>query len=975
MQNTKKQVTEKQRRNNLIGSVISYTLILLYFGARWGYFFQQDTSEMSIINSFFALGDNFLVTPWRIWPTHLLPLGIALFIAAIIFIFEYNKYLVLKDTVENAHGDAFFEEDYDQYEKEFVCDPAIISKVTKKKMTKRNCPRNEEGKKVFTGIKKPYSSPRHWKNAVEECRRQSMVYSDNIYLSLNGGWCQRNTNSIVFGASGTGKSRYFLKPNILQDNGSFICTDPSGDIMQEMGDFLKKKGYTIKCFNLSDMTQSCRFNPLHYIRDTKDIAVVVQTYLTNMKGEGAKSGGDGEFWDKASQALMCCVIGYLYEVCPLEQRNFSNVLEMVRMDKHEEDEQPGTQSDFDLMFEALGQANPASYAYLQYQTYTQAPVKTRNNILISLSVNLQQLDIPEVRNLTYKDELELDKIGSSKMALFLNIPQADKTFAWLSAMLYSMLFKRLYSYGEQRMKLSADGVDIDEYSAWLEQNHKTASNEALAEFKNTEHTKVKALGNPEMKTHVRFLIDECANVGKIPDLEKYLATCRKYRISIVPIFQNYSQIVQVYGKDQANNIVSNCDVFVFLGGSDEDTLKIIQGHLGKTTVKVISNSYAQGKGSNSSSKQQTGQDLMTRDQIETMMNSECLVFIRALRPFHSRKYDLNKHPNYKYLAEAEGEAYANPFILSDDDELIEAVRVKKVDEVGYIQPKTVDSARRRNLIATNRQKRQDLLSLVEELRKDQLSTSNEKKREQNDQIIENILLEIEKLERTLPEFNGEDERRAFEANQASIEAGEGGSFDEDYPTAQEPSVVRMTNGQTFRKQDDLEAYSSDETKVLHTEPDPMLMDTDLSTIVQSVLVGSHTSAYEFDPVTDFQISEISSSYADSGSEMAKDIPMESYSDTDDTTSREEDFDEALAILNGSDTVAKETSDEFIPEPNNIPDEDIPAEAPVQSTEDPATDPVDHMIKMDEFDPTLNFPDNSFNPIDAFLSDFGGFGDL
>lgn len=221
-----------------------------------------------------------------------------------------------------------------------------------------------------------------------------------------------------------------------------------------------------------------------------------------------------------------------------------------------------------------------------------------------------------------------------------------------------------------------------------------------------------------MKIPVRFLIDECRNIGKIPNLSIYLATCRKYRISIVPIFQNYSQIEELYGKEGANSIISNCDSFLFLGGSDDATLKIIQGHLGKETVKTLSHSMAQTtKGSNSASKQQTGKDLMTRDQIETMSNSECLLFIRALRPFKTKKYDLNRHPEYKYLSEGEcGRAFYNPFTIEYEDDEIENNRVKQPDEDGYIAPVIVDSARRRKLINTNLKKAKEVREIIDELR-------------------------------------------------------------------------------------------------------------------------------------------------------------------------------------------------------------------------------------------------------------------
>lgn len=855
MKNEKKEITDRQRRVDLITGITLSTVSCLYAGLRMGYCYNI-MEEPNMLMAMLDLVNNIMDKPWMIFPTNLIAIGLWQLANFIIIVLMYNKYLIYKGTVENAHGDAHFETDYNQYEKEYVADPKIIEQVTGRKIPDRQCPRNDEGKKVY---KKIQPSSKKWHKVMEECRRNAMVYTDKIYLSLNGGWCQRNTNSIVFGASGTGKSRYFLKPNILQNNGSFICTDPSGDIMLETGYFLEKIcGYEIKCFNISDMSKSCRFNPLYYIRDTKDIPIVAQTFLDNMKGEGAKSGGDGDFWDKSAKALLCCCIGYLYEVCPMEQRNLSNVLELIRLDKHEEDEAGGTLSEFDELFEALGQANPASYAFQQYNTYTQAPVKTRNNILISTSVNLQQLDIPEVKNLTYKDEMDLDFIGSKKMAIFLNIPQADSTYCWLTAMLYSLLFKRLYMYGEERMKTSAFGFDYDAFYEFLDKQrelnpeHKNEyidTPELRKAYENSDFRveKKKALGNPEMRVPVRFLIDECANVGKIPNLEKYLATCRKYRLSIVPIFQNYSQIVETYGKEKANNIVSNCDAFLFLGGSDKDTVEIIQGHLGKETVRTLSHSMARSsKGSNSDSKQQTGKDLMTKDQIETMSNANCLLFIRALRPFNTKKYNLNRHPNYKYLSEGnEGKAYPNPFDLEYEDENIEGIRIKTKSEEGYVAPAIVDSARRRNLIATNKKKVIELKEVLKDLNNQLNNASTDAQKDSLKAQIDKIAKDITKLEMTDPDKNGENEARRINGME-----------------------VIKTN--PFKESDETKQPEDIKPKKDIIEENP-----DLSNILNILSVESFAPTYEFDTATDFKVDKLIIEEPKSdGSDMSKDISEE-----------------------------------------------------------------------------------------------------
>ena len=340
---------------------------------------------------------------------------------------------------------------------------------------------------------------------------------------------------------------------------------------------------------------------------------------------------------------------------------------MNNLDEHANE---AMETDFDRLFQALGDANPALYAYHQYLTFKKAPAKTALNILISTAVLISQyVDIPEFNNLTYKDELELDMLGEEKMVLFLNIPLADRTYSWISAMLFSITFILLYRKGKERME-----------------------KEGLTE--------------PELKVPVYCLIDECRNIGKIPNLSEYLATCRKYRLSIMPIFQNYSQIVELYAKEGANSIIGNCDTTIFLGGSDSDTLKIICEHLGKETVKTLSFGLSKGKmSSTSTNKQDAGRELMSRIQVEQMNNTECLVFIRSLRPFKVKKYRLDKHPNYRYTAEADSKNLRpTPYLLEYCDEGIEEVRVKAPGEEGYTIPAVVDSARKRALEVEKRKK-------------------------------------------------------------------------------------------------------------------------------------------------------------------------------------------------------------------------------------------------------------------------------
>ena len=326
-----------------------------------------------------------------------------------------------------------------------------------------------------------------------------------------------------------------------------------------------------------------------------------------------------------------------------------------------------------------------------------------------------------------------------------------------------------------------------------------------------------------MKVPVRFLIDECRNIGKIPNLSIYLATCRKYRITIAPIFQNYSQIEELYGKEGANSIVSNCDAFLFLGGSDKSTLEIIQGHLGKETVKTLSNSMAQtSKGSNSATKQQTGKDLMTRDQIETMSNAECLLFIRALRPFKTKKYDLNRHPNYVYLNEGKkGRAYPNPFSIAYEDDAIEENRVKTADEEGYIRPQQVDSARRRTLIATNKKKAEECRAMLDEMQSRLDNANNPEERENIEEGIAFVKQQLEKLNRTDPD-NNKESGHPSQTDAASMQACNETKSAEQYERDRNSYDVPQTNGS-------------------------------LRDVIYTQKVGSFTPEHEFDPVKDFSM--------------------------------------------------------------------------------------------------------------------------
>ena len=811
MRSDKKDI-RKVRMNNLLFGTTTVTTACLYYGLRLGNVLYHSEQEIGLFEAMASSVETIFSQPLALFPSDLGSVLIFLTVALIADIYMLNEYIILEGAIDDAQGDAAFEENFRQYDKEFCFDPKIALPIMGKKVNKRTTymldakDDEEEHKKVIRqdmdlNRREKRRAERMLKNkkltpelvemylltfskkyrAIYECRMQSQIYAQGLYLGLNGSWTQRNANAIVFGASGAGKSRFFLKPNILQANGCFIVTDPSGDIMQGLGGFLKLMGYTVKCFNVQDMTESCRFNPLYYVRKTTDIPIIVNTLIENTRGENVKPGGGDPFWDKATQSLLCAIIGYLFEVCPIEQRNFANVLEILNMAQIDEGATEFGDNDFDKLFKELGKADPSSYAYLNYKVFKQAPAKTALNVLISTGVLLSQyIGIHEFNNLTFKDELELDKIGDEKYALFLNIPQEDTTYSWITAMLYSTVFRLMYAKGNKRMK--DEGLD-----------------------------------NPELKIPVRFLIDECANVGKIPNLDKILATCRKYRLSVVPIFQNYSQVVQVYGKEIANNIISNCDTFVFLGGSDDETLKIVCNHLGKETVQTLSYGNSKGKmASTSVNKQSVGKELMSRINVEQMSNAMCLVFIRALKPFKVHKYKLEEHPNYRYTAEANKKyLFKNPFVLKYDDEEIEEIRVKRKGEDGYIKPKVVDSARKRALDIQMEKDHARKLHILEVWKK------------------ENPKGTIEEALKFLPLSPAE-----------LMELWAEGTPMKSYnvtPSEVQPSDQSMTEEREAK---------------LQSETVPELQSTRLLEnlkVENTTIIGAYAPAYEFDMVTDFKL--------------------------------------------------------------------------------------------------------------------------
>ena len=417
----------------------------------------------------------------------------------------------------------------------------------------------------------------------------------------------RNKNILVIGGSGSGKTRFFCKPSLLQAHSSYVVTDPKGTLLPEVGTFLRRKKYRIKCLNLINFKKSMKYNPLAYIRSEKDILKLVNALIMNTKGEGEKSGED--FWVKAERLYYTALIGYIWYEAPEEEKNFIMLLDLINASEAREDDET-YQSPVALLFAELEAKEPEHFAVKQYKKFKMAAGKTLKSILISCGARLAPFDIKELRDLMETDELELDTLGDEKTALFVILSDTDSTFNFVAALMYSQLFNLL-----------CDKAD-DFYGGRL-------------------------------PVHVRLILDEFANIGQIPNFDKLIATIRSREISAAIILQSQSQLKTIY-KDAADTIVGNCDSTLFLGGKEKSTLKEISELLGKETIDLYNQSENRGSQiSHGLNYQKLGKELMSQDELAVMDGGKCIFMLRGVRPFLSEKYDLTKHPNYKYTADAD----------------------------------------------------------------------------------------------------------------------------------------------------------------------------------------------------------------------------------------------------------------------------------------------------------------------------------
>ena len=477
--------------------------------------------------------------------------------------------------------------------------------------------KGKNAKKYRKGIE--YGSAR-WGNADDIKPYTDPVFENNIpltqteRLTMNSRPKQpkyaRNKNILVIGGSGSGKTRFFVKPSLMQCSSkdfptSYIVTDPKGTLILETGKMLQRYGYRIKALNTINFKKSMKYNPFAYLRSEKDILKLVNTIIANTKGDGEKSGED--FWVKSERLFYCALIGYIHYEAPEEEKNFTTLLEMINASEAREDD-PEFQSPVDLMFERLEEKDPEHFAVRQYKKFLLSAGKTRSSILISCGARLAPFDIRELRELMETDEMELDTLGDRKTALFVIISDTDDTFNFVVSILYTQLFNLL-----------CDKAD-DEYGGRL-------------------------------PVHVRCLLDEFANIGQIPKFEKLIATIRSREISASIILQSQSQLKAIY-KDNADTIIGNCDTTLFLGGKEKSTLKEMSELLGKETIDSFNTSETRGRElSHGLNYQKLGKELMTQDEIAVMDGGKCILQVRGVRPFFSDKFDITKHPKYKYLSD------------------------------------------------------------------------------------------------------------------------------------------------------------------------------------------------------------------------------------------------------------------------------------------------------------------------------------
>lgn len=570
----------KKTFKTILKVVLAFYILALFYA-----FHVYKVYDGNILNSLNVAFEHIKNSPFDIFPLSLQPVKITsylLMLAIMLLYIEYQRKKQLRPGVE--HGSADWNSDLKIYNKTFS-------------YPKGKPYSDERVGKSYAEVK----SLKDWKP------NKNMILNNEVFLNMDTRATLRNNNILAVGGSGSGKTRFLGKPNILQANCSYVITDPSGEILETMGSFLKKQGYEVKVFNLVQMEHSYSYNPFAYIRNEEGVLTMINALIANTTPPNAVQGDP--FWEKAETALLQALCFYLYYECNMEDRNFTNVMKLLRCAEVREG-QEDFDSTLDIMFKDLAKRDAEHIAVRQYAVFKQAAGKTAQSILVSCSVRLTVFNMKAITNLTSIDNIELSTIGDKPTALFCITPVVDKTFNFLVALLYTQLFESLYFHAETQCK------------------------------------------GKRLPVHVRFILDEFANIGTIPDFEQKLATMRKYEISCTIIIQNLAQLKKMY-KDSWESITGNCDTFLFLGGQEQSTLKYVSEQLGKETIKAQNSSRNFGRqGSSGLSYNTTGRELMTADEIARMSTMECILIIRGLQPFKGNKYDYTRHPNYKFTGDA-----------------------------------------------------------------------------------------------------------------------------------------------------------------------------------------------------------------------------------------------------------------------------------------------------------------------------------
>ena len=571
-------INNRERRNRmLITSAVCYAAVVLY-SIHLGYLLRQNNGTLTFDIVTGAI-DHMFLHPFRLFPTDPKVVGIAAVYALLIPMIQYSSYLSKKNLRPNEEVDsARWNEDLKKFREKYTAQPLM-----------------------GTG------SP-------------NMIFSQEIFLNMDSYATDRNNNAVAFGAPGTGKSRFLIKPNILQANCSMVVTDPSGELYESTGDFLRQEGFYVVKLDLADMESSSRYNPFAYVKTDTDIPKLITTLITNTTPEGQQA--KDPFWEKAETSLLTALSFYVWKEMEPQDRNFSMVKDLLNaagepcVIEGENGKNATTISTLDAIFAKLEAEAPGHIAVRYYKIYKSATApETISSILLSCQIRLQAWNMDQIRDLTDTDEMQLSLVGDRKTALFCVIPTADTTYNFIVSMLYTQLFDTLYAHAQKQPG-----------------NH--------------------------LNIPVRFLLDEFANIGKIPNFENRLSTMRKFWISCTIVLQSIGQLKAMYQK-KWEAIIGDCDSLVFLGGNDQDTCGYLNKKLGKSTIRVINTQQTKGRsGSYTVSYNKQGRDLMTTTELSTMSNDDCIYMLRGEPPFYTRKFDYLKHPNYKYTADAKRSAPA-----------------------------------------------------------------------------------------------------------------------------------------------------------------------------------------------------------------------------------------------------------------------------------------------------------------------------